>query len=268
MLKILCLGDVVGEEGTAAVEKHLHSLIRSCGADLVIVNGENVCDIKGISPAAADKLIECGADIITSGNHVFDRRDIYGYLESSRALLRPLNYPADCPGEGSRVVVSADGWQVLVMNVSGCAFMEPLANPIASVERALESHRGKYDIAVLDIHAEATAEKLALARTFDGSIAVIFGTHTHVQTADEGILPHGSGYITDLGMCGPADGILGTDAGAVVRKFRTHMPQRFLPADGPLALHGALFTLDSSFRVTAVDRISLPCANAGQTAKK
>lgn len=255
-MKILALGDVVGEKALAYLSRHLPEQRRALQADLVIVNGENVCDIKGISPAAADKLIECGADIITSGNHVFDRRDIYGYLDSSRALLRPLNYPAECPGEGSRVVVSADGWQVLVMNVSGCAFMDALANPMASVERALESHRGKYDIAVLDIHAEATSEKLAMAYCFDGRITAMFGTHTHVQTADEQILPNGSGYITDLGMTGPLHSVLGVAPESVIYKNRTHMPTRFTVADSEIRAHGVLFDIDAAAgRCKSVKRI-------------
>lgn len=236
----------MGERALAYLSRSLPEQRRVLGADFVIVNGENVCEIKGVSPMAADQLIESGADIITSGNHIFDRRDIYDYLDCSHTLLRPLNYPAECPGEGSRVAVSADGWQVLVMNVSGCAFMEPLANPIASVEHALEAHRGKYDIAVLDIHAEATSEKLAMAYCFDGRIAAMFGTHTHVQTADEQVLPNGSGYITDLGMTGPLHSVLGVLPETVIRKNRTHMPVRFTVADGEIRAHGALFDIDAS----------------------
>ncbi|MBQ8357505.1 MAG: YmdB family metallophosphoesterase [Clostridia bacterium] len=243
-MKILALGDVVGEQALRTLCAALPAQRRALGADLVIVNGENVCDIHGISPAAADALIGCGVDIITSGNHVFDRRDIYDYLENSHTLLRPINYPAECPGEGARIVTSADGWKVLVINVSGCAFMEALANPFSSVEHALDAMRGKYDLAVLDIHAEATSEKLALARYFDGRFAAVFGTHTHVQTADEQILPGGTGYITDLGMTGPVNGILGVRAEEVIFKSRTHLPRRFTVAEGEIRAHGALFDTD------------------------
>ena len=245
-MKILALGDVVGERALAYLSRHLPEQRRALGADLVIVNGENACEIKGISPTAAEKLIDAGADIITSGNHVFDRRDIYDYLDHSRTLLRPLNYPAECPGEGARVAVSADGWQVLVLNVSGCAFMDALANPIVSVERALDAYRGKYDVAVLDIHAEATSEKLAMAYCFDGRIAAMFGTHTHVQTADEQVLPGGSGYITDLGMTGPVHSVLGVVPETVIYKNRTHLPCRFAVADGEIRAHGALFEVDAA----------------------
>ncbi|MBE6689776.1 MAG: YmdB family metallophosphoesterase [Ruminococcaceae bacterium] len=255
-MKVLALGDVVGEQTLRYLAEKLPAERRALGADLVIVNGENVCDVKGISPAAADALIDYGADILTSGNHVFDRRDIYDYLDNKKTLLRPLNYPAECPGEGARIVTSADGWKVLVLNVSGCAFMDALNNPFASVERALDDHRGKYDVAILDIHAEATSEKLALARYFDGRIGVIFGTHTHVQTADEQILPNGTGYITDLGMTGPIDGILGVRAEEVIIKSRTHMPRRFSVAIGEVRACGALFDLDAvTGRCKSVKRI-------------
>lgn len=243
-MKILAIGDVVGEQALRYLATELPRQRRALGADLVIVNGENVCDVRGISPTAADALIEYGADILTSGNHVFDRRDIYDYLDRSKALLRPINYPAECPGEGARIVTSADGWRVLVINVSGCAFMDALANPFASVEHALDGMRGKYDLAVLDVHAEATSEKIALARYFDGRIAVIFGTHTHVATADEQVLPNGTGYITDLGMTGPVDGILGVCAEDVIFKSRTHLPRRFTVASGEIRAHGALFEVD------------------------
>ena len=246
----------MGEQTLRYLAEKLPAERRALGADLVIVNGENVCDVKGISPAAADALIDYGADILTSGNHVFDRRDIYDYLDNKKTLLRPLNYPAECPGEGARIVTSADGWKVLVLNVSGCAFMDALNNPFASVERALDDHRGKYDVAILDIHAEATSEKLALARYFDGRIGVIFGTHTHVQTADEQILPNGTGYITDLGMTGPIDGILGVRAEEVIIKSRTHMPRRFSVAIGEVRACGALFDLDAvTGRCKSVKRI-------------
>ena len=255
-MKVLALGDVVGEQTLRYLAEKLPAERRALGADLVIVNGENVCDVKGLSPAAADALIDYGADILTSGNHVFDRRDIYDYLDNKKTLLRPLNYPAECPGEGARIVTSADGWKVLVLNVSGCAFMDALNNPFASVERALDDHRGKYDVAILDIHAEATSEKLALARYFDGRIGVIFGTHTHVQTADEQILPNGTGYITDLGMTGPIDGILGVRAEEVIIKSRTHMPRRFSVATGEVRACGALFDLDAvTGRCKSVKRI-------------
>ncbi len=242
-MKILALGDVVGEAALAYLRNRLPEMRRRLGADLVIANGENVCDIHGISPAALQTLLDSGVDFVTSGNHVFDRRDAYTLLDDSPVLIRPCNYPAECPGEGSRKVSAANGWQVLVINVSGTVFMEPLGNPYAAIEAELGRHRGRYDLAVLDIHAEATSEKIALARYFDGKFAAIFGTHTHVQTADAQLLPGGTGYITDLGMCGPTNGVLGVRTEAVLARSRTHLPQRFTVADGPILCCGALFEI-------------------------
>ena len=255
-MRILAIGDVVGEAALAYLRRHLSRVRAEYRADLVIANGENVCDIKGISPAAAQALLDAGVDFITTGNHVYDRRDAHGLLEDCERIVRPCNYPAECPGGGGRVVVSADGWQVLVVNVSGRVFMEPLGDPFAAVLRELDTHRNRYDVAVLDIHAEATSEKMALARYFDGRFAAIFGTHTHVQTNDAQILPNGSGFITDLGMTGPTDGILGVRAAEVLLRQRTHMPQRFFVAQGEVRANGALFEINAAAgRATAVTAI-------------
>ena len=246
----------MGEAALAYLRKSLPAVRAKYRADLVIANGENVCDIKGISPAGAAALFDAGADFITTGNHVFDRRDAHGLLEDEPRIIRPCNYPAECPGEGGRIVVSADGWQVLVVNVSGRVFMEPLNDPFACVQHELDAHRGKYDVAVLDIHAEATSEKMALARYFDGRFAAVFGTHTHVQTNDAQILPGGTGFITDLGMTGPTDGILGVRADEVILRNRTHMPQRFFVASGEVCANGALFEINAAAgKATAVTAI-------------
>ena len=256
LMKILALGDVVGERTLPFLQKTLWEKRRALGADLVIANAENVCDIHGLSPKAAEVLFAAGVDFLTSGNHIFDRRDAHGLLNDSHAIIRPCNYPPTCPGEGSRVITSAEGWRVLVVNVSGSVFMDALGDPFRAIEQELDRHCRSYDIAVLDIHAEATSEKLAIARHFDGRFAAIFGTHTHVQTADEQILPQGTGYITDLGMTGPVNSILGVTPADVIEKMRTHMPRRFTVAEGDVAAHGALFEIDPfvgrALRVTRV----------------
>ena len=255
-MKILALGDIVGEKTLAHLQKNLWQQRRALGAELVIANGENVCGIHGISPSAAADLLSYGVDFITSGNHIFDRRDAQDFLSDSPLVVRPCNYPPSCPGEGSRVFTTPEGWRVLIVNVSGCVFMDSLNDPFRSIEAELERHRRSYDFAVLDIHAEATSEKLALARYFDGRFAVIFGTHTHVQTADEQILPSGTGYITDLGMTGPTNSILGVTPQDVIEKMRTHMPRRFTVAEGEVAACGALFDVDPfTGRTVAVTRI-------------
>ena len=195
-------------------------------------------------------------DVITLGNHTYGKRDLYPFLENETRVIRPANYPPTAPGN-SYTVQDISGWRVLCINVNGRVFLEPLADPFEAVERILAREEGKFDLAILDVHAEATSEKLALARVFDGRVQVIFGTHTHVPTADEQILPKGSGYVTDLGMCGPMDSILGTNAEQVIQKFRTAMPTRFDVAPGPVLAHGGIFDLDpSSKKVTSLKRIT------------
>ncbi len=255
-MKILAIGDVVGEAALQHLLATLPKKRQELGADLVLANGENVCAIHGISPRAAEELLRAGVDFITTGNHVFDRRDAQDFLSECPHIVRPCNYPAVCPGEGSRVLTAAEGWRVLVVNVSGCVFMDSLNDPFRAVENELERHRRDYDFAILDVHAEATSEKLALARYFDGRFAVIFGTHTHVQTADEQILPNGTGYITDLGMTGPVNSILGVTPADVIEKMRTHMPHRFTVAEGEIAATGALFDIDPfTGRAKSVTRV-------------
>lgn len=255
-MKILTLGDIVGTQTIALLSRDLWALRRQLGVDCVIANGENATDIHGLSREDAERLLDGGVDLLTSGNHIWGKRDLIPLLEEESRVLRPANYPPAAPGSGC-AIIDAAGWRLLCINVMGTVFTDQLADPFDTVEKILARETGRYDLALLDIHAEATAEKLALARVFDGRINIIFGTHTHVQTADETILPGGTGYITDLGMCGPTNGILGTDAETVIRKFRTHMPQKFTPAQGKPQLQGALFELDSSMKVKRVERVRI-----------
>lgn len=256
-MKILAIGDITGTATIPYLRSVLWRGRERLGADFVVANGENVTDIHGISAADATALLDCGIDLLTTGNHTFSRRDIYAFLDSSGDIIRPANYPPSCPGTGY-TIKNVGGWRLLCVNVMGTAFMEPLDSPFDAVDRILERERGKFDLSLLDIHAEATSEKLALAGYFDGRITVMFGTHTHVATADERILPGGSGYITDLGMSGPVGGILGTDAAAVIARFRTRMPQRFTVAGGDIAVSGALFKIDDdSRRVVEVQRVKM-----------
>lgn len=254
-MKILTIGDVTGIRSIEYLRKRLWGIRQQYGADVVIANGENVSDIRGISAADAKALLDCGIDLLTTGNHVWGKFDIGTFLDSSPSILRPANFPPSCPGVGS-TILRVGGWRLLCINVMGVVYMDALDSPFDTVDKILERERGKYDFALLDIHAEATSEKLALAHYFDGRINVIFGTHTHVPTADEQILPHGTGYITDLGMTGPTGGIIGTDAQCVIRRFRTKMPQRFAVAEGEIRAHAAIFELDTdSGRCTRVTRI-------------
>ena len=255
-MNILTLGDVVGTASVAYLNQNLWQFRQSVNADAVIVNGENASDIHGVSSADAQAILDAGADVVTLGNHAFGRRDVGTILSDSPFVIRPANFPAMTPGSGY-TVYNVCGYRMLCINIQGTALMESLACPFATVDRILEREKGAYDFAVMDIHAEATSEKIALARYFDGRIAVMFGTHTHVETADEQILPGGSGYITDLGMTGPMDGVIGTEAAAVIERFRTKMPTRFCVAGGEIRAHGALFTLNpDTKKVLAVRRVT------------
>lgn len=252
--KILCFGDIVGPATLEAFTKNLPQMRKKYGADMVIVNGENVSEGNGIMPDEADALIYSGVDVITGGNHIWQKNRIFSYLDEKKEIIRPANYPPSNPGRGY-MVVDMGCARVLVMNVLGTVFTEPLACPFDTVDKILEKEKGNYDISVLDVHAEATAEKKALAYYLDGRINVIFGTHTHVTTADEQILPKGSGYITDLGMCGCEESCLGVESGIIIDKLKNKMPARFKLADGKITLNGALFELGRDFRVTSVSRI-------------
>ncbi len=255
-MRILTLGDVVGTSTIHFLQKNLWNIRKREKIDFVIANGENATEIRGLSAHDAQALLDTGVDLITLGDHTYRIHDLSSFLENSESIIRPANFPAQAPGNGY-TVCDVNGWRVLCINVLGRVFLDAYDNPFDTVDRILAREKGKYDLAVMDIHAEATSEKIALSYYFDGRIQVMFGTHTHVQTADERILPNGSGYLTDLGMCGPENGVLGTDAGAVLQKFQTMMPVRFQVADGAPVAHGAIFTVDEdSKRVTEVTRIA------------
>ena len=254
-MKILAIGDIVGTRSVDYLSDRLFLVKNELGVDFTIANAENATEIHGVSQKDAEQVLAAGVDVITLGNHTYGRRDICELLSGDANIIRPANYPPLCPGAG-HVIVSACGKRILCINVLGTAFMEALACPFATVDNILRDERGNYDLAILDVHAESTSEKIALGRYFDGRINVVFGTHTHVATADEQILAGGTGYITDLGMSGPVGGILGTNASAVIERLRTKMPTRFTVADGEIKVSGALFELDcGTGRVTSVRRI-------------
>ncbi len=255
IIKILAIGDIVGLETVEYLKKNMWRLREDLGADAVIANGENAYDVRGIGAAEAKILLDSGVDLITTGNHIWGRRDVYGMLDIDKRIIRPANYPASNPGCGHSII-NICGYRFLCINAQGTMYLEALENPFLTVERILASEEGRYDFSLLDFHAEATSEKIAMGRAFDGRINIIWGTHTHVQTADEVVLPGGSGYITDLGMTGPVNGILGSESGPIIERFKTNMPQKFSVAHGPIAVCGAMFELDSeSGRCISVKRI-------------
>lgn len=257
-MRILCLGDVVGAAAVEKLSRELSRHITRLKIDFTVVNGENACMGKGngISREHANSLFMAGADVITGGNHSFGNRQSYDMYDECENLLRPHNYPSVCPGKGY-TVVNTCGYRVLVINVQGRVFMsEGLSCPFEAVEKILAQNKGKYDFSVMDIHAETTSEKIAIATCFDGRIDVMFGTHTHVMTADERILPKGSGYITDLGMCGPVNSALGVKTEIVIEKLRSSMPVRFELSENRIELQGAVFTLENG-GVSSVERVVL-----------
>ena len=252
-MKILAIGDVVGQGGVEHLRKNLSRIKRMHGIDFTVVNGENSAKGNGITPESADDILSAGADVVTTGNHVYKMRQIYDYLENSQYVIRPANFPSACNGYGYTIIDTISA-RVLVINVLGTVTLEPLGCPFEAVEKILDRENGGYDIAILDVHAEATSEKAALARYFDGRIQVVFGTHTHVQTADARILPLGTGFITDLGMCGPINSILGVKSDIIIDRLRTHMPRYFEYADGVCEATGAIFTVENG-KTVAVEAI-------------
>lgn len=256
-MKIFAIGDVVGSSALAYISERLWKFREQNRIDFVVANGENASEIHGISSSQAKELLQSGVDLITLGNHGFANKEVYNFLCDSNEIIRPANFLPFLPGSGY-TVVDACGYRILGINVMGNVFMQQsLACPFDTVEKILRREEGNYDFSILDIHAESTSEKLAIARYFDGKINIIFGTHTHVQTADEQVLPHGSGYITDLGMSGPVDSIIGADTSLVIERMRTQIPCGMRIAGGEVKACGAIFELDtSSRRVTSVRRVS------------
>jgi len=253
--KILAIGDVVGPAAVKYLTEKLWKYRKEKGIHMVVCNAENAALGNGLDPQSADALLAGGCDILTGGNHIFRKKEIRRYLEYSRTLVRPANYPYGTPGNGY-TFADIDGYRVLVINVLGVIYLDALACPFATVDRILEREAGRYDFAVLDIHAEATSEKIAIGRYFDGRINVIFGTHTHVATADTVILPKGTGYVTDLGMTGPNDGVLGVRADIIIEKLRTKLPVKFELAEGEIEANGVIFTIDTlTGFVTAAERV-------------
>lgn len=254
-MNVLAIGDVVSTVGCEYLRKKLPSLKKTYGVDFCIVNGENSAAGNGITPQSADYLFDSGVDLITTGNHVFRRREIYDRLDTDRNIIRPANYYAGNPGRGF-AVADMGSVKIGVINLAGNAFMEG-ANPFTAADEVLK----KLDdcrIVLCDFHAEATGEKRALGFYLDGRVSAVFGTHTHVQTADEQILPNGTGYITDLGMVGTVNSVLGVSPEAIITKLKTGMPTRFDNNEGECMLNACLFEIDKqSGKTTAVQRINI-----------
>lgn len=247
-MKILCLGDVVGKSGCEIVRELLPKLKKDKNIDLVIANGENSAEGNGILPQSADHLYASGVDVITGGNHTFRRREIYEQLDSDEYLLRPFNISQSAIGKGS-CIYDMGRIKIGVINLLGCVYMEPTNSPFEAAIEAIDELKQKdASIIVVDFHAEATAEKKALAYYLSDKATILVGTHTHVQTNDDSIIGGKMGYITDLGMCGPADSVLGVEPEIAIEKLRTRMPKRFENAKGRAMLSGCIFEVDTALK--------------------
>ncbi|MCI8361477.1 MAG: YmdB family metallophosphoesterase [Clostridiales bacterium] len=243
-MNILCIGDVCGSAGCEFLRQKLPAFKKLKAIDMVVVNAENSADGNGLLPASAAHLLDSGADLLTGGNHSFQRREAMSYYDENDRVLRPANYPAGAPGTGM-ALVDFGYVQAAVISLMGTVYMDPLESPFTTADRLVEEAKATgARIILVDFHAEATAEKRGLGFYLDGRISALFGTHTHVQTADEQILPCGTGYITDLGMTGPIQSVLGVKPQLAVAKMKTHLPVRFENAPGPCMLNGCIFTVD------------------------
>jgi 2',3'-cyclic-nucleotide 2'-phosphodiesterase len=252
-LRILFLADVFGAAGRAAVERRLPSLREELGADFCVVNGENAADGRGLTPKLADKLLASGADVVTLGNHVWARDELVPYLAGSERVIRPANVASGSPGRALAVAPSADGTPVAVLNLLGWLFLDVAVGPFEVVDELVEEARRRAKVVVVDFHAEATSEKVAMARWLDGRVTAVIGTHTHVQTSDARIQPGGTAAITDAGMTGPHDSVIGVEADLAIRRMRTGMPVRFRPAEGGVRLEGVVLDCDADGRATAIE---------------
>ena len=256
-MNILFIGDIVGRPGREMVRKGLRGLIEQYGVDLVIANAENSAAGFGITREIGETLLEYGVDVMTSGNHIWDKKEAIDYIATEPRLLRPANYPAGVPGRGSYVAQTGDGRAVGVINVMGRVFMLQIDDPFAIVQREIEAIRHRTRVIIVDFHAEATSEKVAMGWHLDGKVSAVFGTHTHVQTADERILPGGTAYLTDAGMTGPHDGIIGMDREGSLARFLNAMPSRFEPATANPRLNGVVVDVDDKTgRASRVTRVS------------
>jgi hypothetical protein len=257
-VRILFIGDIFGKPGRDIAQKAIPALVATRDIDLVIANVENSAAGFGVTGDIAETILKSGVDVMTSGNHIWDKKEVLEYIPRQPRLLRPANFPPGVPGRGTWVGRTRTGEPVAVINVMGRVFMQPLDDPFAVVLREIEAVRGKARVILVDFHAEATSEKVAMGWHLDGRVTAIFGTHTHVQTADERLLPKGTAYLTDVGMTGPHDSIIGVTVEAALGRFVSGMPARFEAATGPGRLNAIIITADvATGRAAGIERLNL-----------
>ena len=257
-MNILMVGDVFGDSGRTAIARLLPKLRQEHAIDFCVVNVENSAGGFGVTAAMARQVLEQGADVLTSGNHIWDKKEIVEYITKENLLLRPANFPIGTPGVG-HVTIKAGPHRVAVLNLMGRVFMLPIDCPFRKADEIVPSLRRETPIVLVDMHAEATSESVAMGWYLDGRVSAVVGTHRHVQTADERVLPGGTAYITDLGMTGPTDGVIGVDRDIILQRFLSQMPARFEPAKGPAALHGVIIVVDpETGRASDIRRLRVP----------
>ena len=256
-MNILVIGDIVGKPGRAIIKTLLPRLQRENDISFTIANAENAAGGRGLTKDVKDEILGSGVDVLTMGNHVWDNKNIFSFIDDEPRLIRPTNYPGDCPGQGYHVYNAGFNKKIAVINASGRIYLPPLDCPFQAVSDILKDLHNKVDYTIIDFHAEATSEKLAFGYYFDGRVTAVLGTHTHVQTADERIMPNGTGYITDLGMTGPVYSILGMEKEPIIEKFLNGRPARFEVATGPAQIQGVILKLDdNSSKVLEIKRYS------------
>jgi 2',3'-cyclic-nucleotide 2'-phosphodiesterase len=256
-VRALLVGDVVGGVGLRALLARLPDLREAHRPDVVVVNAENAADGAGTSPRQARDLLDAGVDVLTGGNHTLQKRDIYPVLAAEPRVLRPANIAVSAPGSGA-VTVETPAGPVSVVNVMGTVFMTAAHSPFAVIDDLVEEARRRADVVLVDVHAEATSEKIALGWHLDGRVSAVVGTHTHVQTADARVLPKGTAYVSDLGMTGPHDSVIGVRTDLILQRFLTGSPGRFEPADENVLVQGAVVEIGPDGRATAIETFSLP----------
>ena len=257
-MNVLMVGDVYGEPGRAAIARLLPRLRQAHAIDFCVVNVENAAGGFGVTAPLARQILEHGADVMTSGNHIWDKKEIVEYIVKENLLLRPANFPAGTPGTGY-VTVKCGPHKVAVLNLMGRVFMAPIDCPFRTADALLPELARDTPIVLVDMHCEATSESLAMGWYLAGRVSAVVGTHRHVQTADGRVLPGGTAYITDLGLTGPTDGVIGVDRQQIIQRFLTQMPIRFETAKGPAALHGVVIVVDpETGRASSIRRLSLP----------
>ncbi len=261
-MNILVVGDIVGKPGRAIIKTLLAKIQRENDISFTIANAENAANGRGLTKDIKDELLSLGIDVLTMGNHVWDNKSIFNFIDDEPRLIRPINYPGECPGQGWHIYQAGFSKRIAVINASGRIYLPALDCPFLTVDEAVKELENQVDYIIVDFHAEATSEKLAFAHYLDGRVSAVLGTHTHVQTADERIFPGGTAYITDLGMTGPVDSILGMEKQPIIDKFLNARPARFEVAGGPAQMQGVILKFDEESNLAVqIDRFSYILSN-------